>query len=243
MKLAAENVFLRSEGMLHKTKGIVLSYFRYKETSIIVKIFTRELGLKPYLVNGVRSQKSKSKIALYQPMTLLDLVVYNKENSGLQRISEAKLAKAQQLTPFDFNRTGLALFMTEIVSRSIFENYQNEHLFDFLSMSILVLDQKDTSLKHFPLVFLMEQAKYLGFAPDSASGFLMENRGQPFSPEEYLIVKEFLEQLMQYSYHCDTQVTLAIRRKLIDHLLEFYSQQLESNATWKSMSILRQLMS
>ena len=117
--------------MLKKTAGIVLSSIRYKESSIIVKIFTRDLGLKPYLVNGVRTQGNKSKIALYQPMTLLDLVVYNKENSGLQRISEARLQRANQLIPFDFTRTGLAFFMTEVISRSIYENYQNETLFDF----------------------------------------------------------------------------------------------------------------
>ncbi|WP_373396659.1 recombination protein O N-terminal domain-containing protein [Algoriphagus halophilus] len=91
--------------MLHKTSGIVLSYIRYKESSIICKVFTRELGLKSYLINGVRSQNSKSKIALYQPMTLLDMVVYNKESTGLQRISEVKLTRANQLIPFDFNRT------------------------------------------------------------------------------------------------------------------------------------------
>ena len=41
--------------MLRKTQGIVLSYIKYKDSSIIVRIFTRELGLKGYVVNGARS--------------------------------------------------------------------------------------------------------------------------------------------------------------------------------------------
>ena len=72
--------------MLKKTEGVVLSAIRYKESSIIVRIFSRELGLKSYIINGVRTQGAKSKAALYQPMTLLDLVVYEKEGAGLQRI-------------------------------------------------------------------------------------------------------------------------------------------------------------
>ncbi|MBN3584102.1 DNA repair protein RecO [Algoriphagus aestuarii] len=229
--------------MLHKTKGIVLSYIRYKETSIICKIFTRELGLKSYLVNGVRSQKSKTTIALYQPMNVLEMVVYNRDNSGLQRISEVKLAQANQLIPFDFNRTGLAMFMTEVISKSIFENYQNESLFDFLEESIGKLDQKETPLMHFPLVFLIENAKFLGFAPESAKEFLSENLGQPFDLNEIPLAENFIEKLLFYNYSCDEKVALGLRRKVLDHLLEFYNQQLETNQTWKSMTILRQLLS
>jgi DNA repair protein RecO (recombination protein O) len=228
--------------MLYKTTGIVLSYIRFKESSIICKIFTRELGLKSYVVNGVRSQKSTSKIALYQPMTILDMVVYNKENSGLQRVSEVKINRANQLIPFDFNRTGLALFMTEVISRSIFENYQNENLYDFLEESILTLDNKETSLGHFPLVFLMENAKYLGFAPSSANEFLTENKGQPFKENEIEATEDFIKELIQKKYYCDVKVKLTLRRKLLDHLLEFYNQQLENNQSWKTMAILRQIL-
>ena len=93
--------------MLKKTAGIVLSHIKYKDTSIIVRIFTRDLGLKAYLVNGVRSLGKGSKIALYQPLTLLDLVVYDKENTGLQRISEAKINTPQRLvTCFNTSRDG-----------------------------------------------------------------------------------------------------------------------------------------
>lgn len=228
--------------MLYKTAGIVLSYIRYKESSIICKIFTRELGLKSYLVNGVRSQKSKSKIALYQPMTILEMVVYNKENAGLQRVSEVKINRANQLIPFDFNRTGLALFMTEVISRSIFENYQNENLYDFLEESIIILDNKETSLGHFPLVFLMENAKYLGFAPESAIEFLTENKGQPFEENEIEATENFIKELILKKYSCNVKVKLTLRRKLLDHLLEFYNQQLENNQSWKSMVILRQIL-
>ncbi|SIO21478.1 DNA repair protein RecO [Algoriphagus halophilus] len=228
--------------MLQKTSGIVLSYIRYKESSIICKVFTRELGLKSYLINGVRSQNSKSKIALYQPMTLLDMVVYNKESTGLQRISEVKLTRANQLIPFDFNRTGIALFMTEVLTRSIFENYQNEYLFDFLEKSIIELDRQKCSLSHFPLVFLIEHAKYLGFAPESAKEFLTENQGQPFKLEELESAENFINELITSKYACDVMVPLSLRRKLMDHLLEFYNQQLENNQTWKSMTILRQLL-
>ncbi|SFU02620.1 DNA replication and repair protein RecO [Algoriphagus locisalis] len=227
--------------MLKKTQGIVLSAIRYKETSIIVKIFTRELGLKSYLVNGVRTQGNKSKIALYQPLTLLDLVVYDKDNGGLQRISEAQLHSAHQLIPFDFTRTGIALFITEVISKSIYENYQNESLFDFLKECVEHLDSKEVHLGQFPLVFLIEKASFLGFAPEEALGFLAESRSQPFSITELSLAENYLTSLMTNSFSNQQKVGKALRQKLLDHLLDFYSQHLDNPGNWKSLAILRQI--
>jgi len=74
--------------MLYKTKGIVINFIKYKESSIIVHILTNKFGMQSYIVNGVRSFKGTQKIALYQPLTILDLVVYKNEKRDLQRISE-----------------------------------------------------------------------------------------------------------------------------------------------------------
>ena len=63
-----------------------------------------------------------------------------------------------------------------------------ENLYDFLEGSIIKLDQKETSLGHFPLVFLMENAKYLGFAPASAVEFLTEN-------EKFLIILDGYDEM------------------------------------------------
>lgn len=229
--------------MLKKTQGIVLSAIRYKETSIIVKIFTRELGLKSYLVNGVRTQGNRSKIALYQPLTLLDLVVYDKDNGGLQRISEARLFRAHQLIPFNFTRTGIALFITEVISKSIYENYQNESLFDFLQECVIQLDSKEAHLGQFPLVFLIKKASFLGFAPEEALGFLSESRSQPFSNTELVQAENYLTALMADSFSNETKIGKSLRQKLLDHLLDFYSQHLDNPGNWKSMVILRQLNS
>jgi DNA repair protein RecO (recombination protein O) len=144
MKLDAENAFMGNlsiRDMLKKTAGIVLNSIKFKETSIIVKIFTRELGLKSYLVNGVRTQSKTNKIAHYQPLTILDLIVYEKINTGLNRIAEARLLRNHQLISFEFTRIGIALFVTEVISKSIYENYQNESLFDFLENSIVNLSE------------------------------------------------------------------------------------------------------
>ncbi|RZS95767.1 DNA repair protein RecO [Cecembia calidifontis] len=228
--------------MLVKTKGIVVSYIRYKESSIIVRIFTRELGLKAYIVNGVRSSNAKTKMGFYQPLTLLDLVVYNKENVGLNRISEVKLGRAYHKIPFDFLRSGIAMFMAEVLSRSVYEGYQNEDLFDFLVEALIVLDDEQAVLSHYPNVFLWGMARYLGFAPDVAAEFFEELREDFTKQMDWGPEMAYLDSLIVEDFAYADKISVQVRRNLLDHLLVFFSKHLDQPAEWKSVKVLRQMM-
>jgi len=228
---------------LKKTKGIVLSYIKYSETSIIVRIFTREFGLKAYIINGARSKSAKSKMAFYQPLTLLDLVIYDKEGGSLSRISESKLILPFQLIPFDFLRSGIAMFMAEVMGRSVFEGYQNEEFFDFLESSIRLLDEKETVLVHFPLVFLWESSKYLGFAPEDSESFFIELKQYPQGPDVMEEEKDYLKSIIAQSFLCNDSAPSKIRRNMLDHFLLFYGNHLDLAYDWKSVKVLRQMMS
>ena len=228
--------------MLQKTQGIVLHYIKYREASIIVRIYTRELGLKAYVVNGVRSAKPQSKIALYQPLTLLDMVVYDKEGASLHRISEAKLAHSFQRIPFDFYRSGVAMFVGEVVGKAIYENYQNDGLFDFLKASIIYLDSEEINLSIYPHTFLLQLSLYLGFGPAHGREFfeqLQHGLGSlPVSEEEI----SYLDQLMESNFNINLKVPAIIRRSILNHILSFYRLHLETFAEVKSLKVLTQMM-
>ncbi|TVP53101.1 MAG: DNA repair protein RecO [Mongoliibacter sp.] len=228
--------------MLKKTEGIVFSFLRYQESSIISKIFTRELGLKSYIINGVRSSKSKGKIALYQPLTILDMVVYEKGNANLNRISETKLQHAFQTIPFDFYKSGIAMFMAEVLSKSIYESYQNEDLFDFLVQAIMFLDSEEVHLSHFPLVFLWETSKYLGFSPGNAEEFFEEIQENITRQIDWGAEMQSLNIIIEQSFECSVKIPAKIRRDLLDHMLALYSKHLDFGGEWKSVKVLRQLM-
>ncbi|HRH35285.1 MAG TPA: recombination protein O N-terminal domain-containing protein, partial [Catalimonadaceae bacterium] len=76
--------------MLHKTRAISLHFIRYKESSIIARFFTEKFGLQSFVVNGVRSAKSKMSAAYFQPLQLLELVQYHDEKKDLHRLQEVK---------------------------------------------------------------------------------------------------------------------------------------------------------
>src|SRR5690348_13964376 len=127
--------------MLHKTRGIVFRFTKYGETSIIVNIFTELFGLQGYIVNGVRSKSNKSKIALYQPLTLLDMVVYNRVNANLNRIKEVKCLQPFQSISMDIKKSAIAIFINEVLNKTLKEESHAQEVFEFLFHTVSTLDE------------------------------------------------------------------------------------------------------
>ena len=151
--------------MLQKTRGIVLHTVKYSETSLIAKVYTEEFGIRSYLVRGARSTKSKFKPALFQPLTLLEMVVYNTTRSGLQQVKEIRIESPYQTLPFDIRKSSIALFMNEVVYKALREEEPNKDLFEFLHSSCLLLDALQEPFHHFHLLFALRLTRYLGFSP------------------------------------------------------------------------------
>lgn len=153
--------------MLHSTRGIALHATKFSETSSVVKIYTELFGLQSYLVKGIRKQNAKIKPGLFQPLTLLDLVVYHKEKTSLQNLKEAAYSHPYQSIPFDIRKSSLALFINELIYKTIHEEEPHPELFEFLFGTCLQLDAAAENFSLFHLVFSLQLTRYLGCMPQS----------------------------------------------------------------------------
>ena len=75
-----------------KSNGIVFRSIKYGETSIITDIYTREKGLRSFLISGVRRSRSRMSASLFQHGNILEMVAYDKESGKLGRIREVQSA-------------------------------------------------------------------------------------------------------------------------------------------------------
>ncbi|GAB3180063.1 DNA repair protein RecO [Telluribacter humicola] len=231
--------------MLHKTRGIALSYIRYRETSIIAKIYTEAFGIQSYIVNGVRSSRSKSnRIALFQPLTLLDLVVYHKDKAenSLYRISELKPRVPFRSLPFDVIKSSLALFVTEILGKTLREEENNELLFQFLEESILYLDEADRGYENFHIQFLLQLAFFLGFGFESVRELETELAGNlyPHRPDEDQ--REALMTLLVAPYGTPVPLDRPRRASLLEMIVFFYKIHMDTLGEVRSMEVLREVL-
>ncbi len=229
--------------MLFHTKGIVFSSVKFKETSIIVKIFTRDYGMQSFIINGVRSQRSKGKIAMYQPLSLLDMVVYRKSGNDIQRISEAKFAKTFSQIPFDpFKRT-IGIFITEIFGKILREESENSDMFDFLFHSLELFDHLEENASNFHLQLLLKATQYLGFGPGNAEDFIHQLSESGFHFSTLSGEKGFINQLISNDYGSDIGMNNDFRREVLDHIIKFYRIHSGNLREIKSLSILKVVLS
>ncbi|MCB0686581.1 MAG: DNA repair protein RecO [Saprospiraceae bacterium] len=144
---------------------MVIRSVKYGETSLIFDMYTQQYGLASFIVNGARRPKSKLPSSLFQLMNWLELVVYMKDPQALNRVKESQLIFHYNEIPFDLRKRSVALFMTEIVQKTIKENESNPDLFAFLFDSYRFLDQSKHSISNFHILFLLDLSLYLGFRP------------------------------------------------------------------------------
>ncbi len=229
--------------MLQKTRGIALSYIRYRETSIIARVYTEEFGLQSYIVNSVRTARSKNnRIALFQPLTLLEMVVYYKNDRDLHRMSEVKTSHPFQSLPFDVGKSTIAMFVTEMLNKVLKEEAGSPPLFRFLTESVLFLEEARQHYENFHLAFLLKLSFFLGFGPESAREFdsqLREN-SYPFLPDDE--TETALNIMLRQPLGTPIKLARASRNDLLDALVAYYQIHLDSIGEVKSLPVLREVL-
>lgn len=152
--------------MLVSTKAIVLSKLKYRDNDLIVKCYTEKLGVVSVLLRNVlRSKRGSAKVAHFQLLSQLELVMLHKENRSLQAINEVKTSYMYASVHANVFKGAIAMFLAEILSNALQEEEENKVLFSYLEAALQWLDT-NSEYSNFHLLFLLKLTKYLGFYPD-----------------------------------------------------------------------------
>jgi DNA repair protein RecO (recombination protein O) len=242
----------------HKTKGIVIKVVRYGETSIIAGIYTELFGMQSYIVNGVRvnSKKGSGRGNLFQPAAILDLIVYHNDLKNLQRIKEFKWAHLYEQLFFNVFRNSVALFMIELLQRSLKQPEPNPDLFHFIEDAFLHLDRaNDAEVANFPLYFALHLSAFYGFRfadkysekkniLDLMEGEFVEERPSHawFLEGEHSRITSTLLKVMQPSELSQVKLNQETRRVLLHAYECFYALHIQDFGTLKTLPVLEAVL-
>ncbi|MEM1320261.1 MAG: DNA repair protein RecO [Bacteroidota bacterium] len=239
--------------MLIKTRGIVLRALKYSETSIICDVFTERKGLRSYIISGVRSRKARVSAGLLQPMSLVDMVAYHRDDKELSRIKEIKAAHIYQSIPFDVLKGAVGLFMVELAQKTIRGTEEHPRLFQFLFESFQYLDTTPQHVANLHLHFMLGLSAFLGFLPGSLPGvvcryfdlkeglFIAEQSRHPHVLNEEL--SQLLYQLLQTDLRgChEIKMNREIRNELLEQMIIFYRLHIENFPSLNAHTILKEV--
>ena len=218
--------------MITKTRGIVLNYIKYGDTSIICKIYTEQFGLQSYIINGIRKSKSKN-IGLFQPLNILDLVVYHKKTSGLQRIKESKLDYAYKTLHLDMKKISVCFFLSEFLTRISQNDDDQKDNFDFIKDSLIVFDRLEENYSNFHIQFLIKLSKYFGIDIGNSKHLTGENVKDD--------INLFVDACINNSYEVKIKSNNILRNNVINLIVEHYSRNLDININLNSTNILKEI--
>jgi DNA repair protein RecO (recombination protein O) len=218
-----------------------------------VYAYTNIFGRQAYVVNGVRSAKNKTGMALFQPLTLLDVVSYHNPKSDLQRMGEYHLLQPLQSIPFAITKNALALFIGEVLYKTIREQEPNAELFRFLVRAVLDLDGLTQGVANFHLYFLVHLNRYLGYAPGNA--YFDETPYFDVQAGEFTALRPAHELFFDTS---QTQLFAALlksspadlaqlslsheqRNRFVDNMLRFLNHHFDTPVSVRSAAVLQEV--
>ena len=239
--------------MLLSTPALVLHTTEYSETSVIAKVFTRQLGVRSYILKGVRKGGSRTKRNLLQPLSYLDMVVYVNPKTSLNYVKE--LAPHTPTLPHSDNQaitSAVVFFMTELLYKTLREEEPDQELFDYIVSALEQLRQP-LPAKHaqMPLLFLLRLTRYLGLWPrdnyspreplfDLQEGCFRSSGETTVDAAISALLHEYLQATGQGA-PCPT-ATLAQRTALMNRLIEYLQLHLDGFRTFHSHEILHTIL-
>lgn len=231
---------------IRKTEAIVLNTRKFGDSSLICSMYTRTYGRRNFLVKGYRSSRARKRHSYFQPMSVVDVVFYHKEQRDLQLITESSNKVFFQSLQSHPIKITLGMVMTEVFYMSVREEEQNGPLFDFLKGILIHLDEMEQGLIHLFVYYLVHLTRFLGFFPrnevknpdapvffDLLGGTLENAPGERTSD---VLVSRFaasnLESCTEIAFNN------AQKSELIGTLLEYYQIHVEGFRRPESLKVL-----
>lgn len=241
--------------MLIKCKAIVIRTIDYSENSVVLKCYTDQYGVQSYIVNGVRSKKGNIRPSHLLPLSLLELEAYHQQNKSLQRIKELKSAPQLRTVHFDMVKSAVGIFIAEVMNKTLREeNHPDLPLFSYLFNTIQVLDLETERVSNFPLYFLLQLTRYLGFYPKG--GYDQETNG--FDTKEGLFeaydvrnpfqltpeLSACMSALLQCSAAEFSKIAIGYEQRtlLLEHIIDYYREHITGFIDMKSHKVLAEVL-
>ena len=237
--------------MLVKTEAIIFSALKYGEADLIVKAFTKSSGLKSYLLRNIlKSRKGKLRVAMFQPLTHLEIEANHKDKGTLESIREAKVISHYDTLHTSVIKSSVVFFIADMLRSSVQEEEENQPLFEYIVTAVQWLDHHE-HIANFHILFVLRLTRYLGFYPESpennVSYFnLMEGTFVPEQINPYCMSGKNIDLLKSFlGTNFDAVQNIKMnqnqRSSFLTMLLQYYELHLHGFKKPRSLAVLNSI--
>lgn len=231
--------------MLVKSEALVIKRTPYTDHSAVVKLFTRDFGLIPFLIQGLHGKQNKN--SLFQPGTLIE-VVFHKKSQGMMRAKEISLLSGWGYAHNPIHDQ-VRWFFLELISHILHEEQPEEALFDLSKTTFQQLNDGCKNLALLPIQFLYQLCDVTGHGLqldeatlksgfDIVSGRAADGRSilsNTISIDNCQILQEIVTGKIDTAHSRN-------RKELVGKLVNYIETQVIPGKSIKSLEILQIIM-
>jgi DNA repair protein RecO (recombination protein O) len=151
--------------MIVKTEAVILRSRKFRETSKILTLHTREHGKLSVIAKGACDRRAKFGSAL-DSMNYVVAVIYKKENRDLHLLTQCDLIKSFNKLSEDMDRMAAALSIIELVEVVTRAEDESKALFDMVVQTLETVNTATKNALNVLYFFEMRLSEILGFRPN-----------------------------------------------------------------------------
>ena len=214
--------------MNHRTQLIILNTTKVGERSLVLHALSPDWGRRSFITSVPKG----GRLALFQPLSVLDAEVSENPRSELWRVHGLSAKHPLSGIRTSPSKNAMILFMSEVLWRTLRDGTREDGLFEWCERAILTLDALEGDYANYHLRFLLELAAALGFSPS------LEDLA-PFADTHL----EQLRELVQSDFSACLLVPLSgeARGEIADSLLRYLSYHTETRIEARSLRVLKEL--
>ena len=204
---------------------ILLSTTRYGENALILHTLSQEYGRRSFITRVGK----KTSMALFLPLNILEADITQNPKSDLWNARGFLALEPLGGIRDNLYKNTIALFMSEVLFRTLKDGANEDGLYEWLLGSILALDALESDWSNFHLRFLLELSGALGFRPTTLD--LAPFAGDDLRSIDGLLTSSFADALL-------LPLNGSQRKKIAEELLRYLEFHTESSISVRSLDVL-----
>ncbi len=213
---------------MEKTEAIMLNSVKYGDNKLILSVYTRDSGRMTLSVVIPRTRNRASALPYCQPLFQNEIEYTARGN--IRRAARITPSFTYRTIPFDTAKMSVAMFLSEILTKTLTFAEKNDDLYNFIATSLQILDDQQYKGVNFHIKFLLQLTKYMGF--DIGAKHLV-------MPPYTLTLNQILESDF---IECEQlELSGEIRSQLLQKTLDYYRQHFETLDNIKSLEVLQKI--
>lgn len=229
-----------------KSQAVVLQALKHQDSTLVLKLFTREKGLITCFTKHNTSKKKRT--VKWQLLDVVELDLVHSNNNDFYGIKEASYAFKHTGRYFDPYKLSMSYFVAETLLKALSErNISYPELYAFTLESLENLEQTN-NIALYPIDFMLRMADIMGIRPKVVEGGYIFNLSegtidikpvglQSVSTDEVVMLGTYIRKGIFEQVPGKDQ-----RSRMLQLLLDFYKYHLPGFIEIKSLTVLKEVL-